>query len=55
MIRDERTITKLPTGPVNKLKASLNMLSSLQGKEYYVYTGHGDSFPLDGYDLHLAV
>lgn len=55
LIKDERTVTKLPTGSVSKVKESLNLLSSLQGKGYYVYPGHGDSFPLDGYDMNKAL
>lgn len=51
LIKDERTVTKLPTGSVNKLKSSFYKLSFLLGKGYRVYPGHGDSFILDSYDL----
>ena len=51
LIKDERTVTKLPTGSVNELKDSLELFISLQGKGYCVYPGHGESFVLDSYDL----
>lgn len=55
LIKDERTVTKLPTGSVNKLKESLNELSSLKGNNYHVFPGHGESFLLDSYELELAL
>ena len=55
LIKDERTVTKLPTGSVNKLRESLNILSSLKWKGYCVYPGHGKSFLLDSYELEHAL
>lgn len=49
LIKDEKTVTKLPTGSVEKLKESLQLYSSMQGEGYCVYPGHGGSFQLDYY------
>lgn len=53
LIKDLRTVTKLPTGSVEKLQETKEALQDLQGKGYIVYPGHGDIFELDGYDLDL--
>ena len=55
LIKDLRTVTKLPTGSVSKLRESISLLGALQGKCYKVYPGHGEVFALDGYDLELMV
>lgn len=55
LIKDERTVTKLPTGSVEKLKQSLAWLETLKGQGLVVYPGHGAVFELDGYDLGKAV
>lgn len=55
LIKDERTITKLPTSSVVQLKESLKCLKGMQGKGYVVYPGHGDVFELDGYDINNAL
>lgn len=55
LIRNLRTVTKLPTGSVVKLQESIELLRNMQGKGYMVYPGHGDLFELDGYDLELMV
>ena len=55
LIKDECTVTKLPTGSVNKLKGSLELLLSSQGKGYYVLPGHGDCFLLDEYNIRKAL
>lgn len=55
LIKDLRTVTKLPTGSVKKLQESIDLFRSLQGKGYIVYPGHGESFELDGYDLELML
>lgn len=55
LIKDLRTVTKLPTGSVTKLQESIELFRSMQGKKYMVYPGHGDLFELDGYDLELMV
>lgn len=51
LIKDLRTVTKLPTGSVGKLKESLSVYTDMQGEGYVVYPGHGDSFDLDEYEL----
>lgn len=51
LVKDEKTVTKLPTGSVEKLKKSLQLYSSMKGKDFCVYSGHGDEFMLDGYEL----
>lgn len=55
LIKDTRTVTKLPTGSVVKLKDSLENLSSMKGKEFVVYPGHGDAFEFDKYNLQSAL
>lgn len=55
LIKDLRTVTKLPTGSVAKLRVSMELLSSLRGKGYAVYPGHGEVFELDGYNLELMM
>lgn len=55
LIKDLRTVTKLPTGSVAKLQESIGLFKNMQGKEYMVYPGHGDLFKLDGYDLELMI
>lgn len=55
LIKDLRTVTKLPTGSIIKLKESLNALSELKGKGFTVYPGHGDEFQLDEYELGKAL
>lgn len=54
LIKNERTITKLPTGSVESLKDSLSVLEEYKGRGYVVYPGHGDTILLDDYDLSLA-
>lgn len=45
IIKDKKTVTKLPGGSIEKLKESLNNLSSLfKNKPTMVYPGHGESF-----------
>ena len=51
LIKDEKTVTKLPTGSVEKLKESKSMINQLRGKGLLVYPGHGEGFALDEYDL----
>lgn len=55
LIEDLRTVTKLPTGSVVKLKESLNTIAQLKGQGYTIYAGHGDSFLLDDYNLDKAL
>lgn len=51
LIKDVRTVTKLPTGSVEKLKVSMLLYAEMQNRGYRVYPGHGEEFELDGYDL----
>lgn len=51
LIKDLRTVTKLPTGSVAKLKDSLDVMATLKGNDFTVYPGHGDTFLLDDYNL----
>ena len=51
LIKDLRTVTKLPTGSRLKLKGTMNLYRKMQGKGYKICAGHGESFLLDGYDL----
>lgn len=55
LIKDLRTVTKLPTGSVVKLKNTLDFLANLKGQSYTAYAGHGVSFSLDDYDLGKAL
>ena len=51
LLKDTRTVTKLPTGSPKKLEESKALLLKFQGKGYTVFPGHGETFLLDGYDL----
>ena len=53
LIKDMRTVTKLPTGSVSKLQETIEILRNFQGKGYTIYPGHDELFELDGYDLNL--
>ena len=55
LIQFERTVTKLPTGSIDKLKDTIVNLSKLQGSGFTVYPGHGFMFMLDTYDLGLML
>ena len=55
LIKDERTLTKLPSGFIAQLQETLMFYSNFQGKGYMVYPGHGNMFELDKYDLKLMV
>lgn len=54
LLKDIKTVTKLPTGSLAKLKESLQIYSQLQGHNLLVLPGHGDSFQLNGYELDKA-
>lgn len=47
LIKDENTVTKLPTGSSEKLKASFGLYESMQNKGFIVCSGHGETFLLD--------
>ena len=55
LLKDLRTVTKLFCGSKEKLAFTISKIRNLQGKEYRVYPGHGDSFDLDDYDLNKAL
>lgn len=50
LIKDEYTVTKLPTGSLMKLKESILKLICFKGKGLIVYPGHGVSFLFDDYN-----
>lgn len=51
LIKGVRTVTKLKTGSRDKLKASLDLISSYKGRGLKVCPGHGETFSLDDYNL----
>lgn len=51
LLKDLKTVTKLPTGSKDKLKETLQIFRTMQCQGLKVYPGHRDSFDLDGYDL----
>jgi len=55
LIKDLRTITKLPTGSRSKLKKTIELYRIMQGKGYKICAGHGESFLLDHYELEKAL
>lgn len=54
LIKDCKTVTKLYSGSLQKLKMSIEKLGMLKGKRYQVCPGHGKKFTLDTYDLRKA-
>jgi glyoxylase-like metal-dependent hydrolase (beta-lactamase superfamily II) len=54
LMKDAKTVTKLKTGSPDKLLDSLHLLEGLQNRGLTVCPGHGEMFPLDGYDLNKA-
>lgn len=54
LIKNEKTVTKLPTGSVDKLRESMIILAVMQGKGYKVFPSHGAVFELDEYDLRMS-
>ena len=55
LIKDDRTVTRLPTGSKERLKESMRLYEQMKGKGLTVYPGHGDMFELDGYDLNKVI
>jgi glyoxylase-like metal-dependent hydrolase (beta-lactamase superfamily II) len=51
LIKDMRTITKLPTGSLNRLQYSIELIKSMAHRGYTVCPGHGNCFMLDDYDF----
>ncbi len=54
LIKDTRTVTKLKGGSVEKLKETVSVIERMKGKKLVVCPGHGETFPLDGYDLSIC-
>ena len=54
LIKDEKTVTKLPTGSVEKLKVSISIYSGFLGKDFKVFPGHGECFLLNEYELNKS-
>ena len=54
LLKGIKTVTKLPTGSLAKLKKSLQMYSKLQDQNLMVLPGHGDPFQLKGSELNNA-
>lgn len=51
LLKDTRTVTKLPTGSAVRLEESKALFSKMQGNGFTVFPGHGEIFQLDEYDL----
>lgn len=51
LIKDEITVTKLPTGSVEKLNETFEILAKFKGRGLKVMPGHEEEFLLDDYDL----
>ena len=54
LLKDLKTVIKLPTGSKEKLNDTLQLFRKMQGQRLMAYPGHGESFVLDGYDLNKA-
>ena len=54
VIKDTRTVTKLKGGSVDKLKISVDILEKRKGHSIEICPGHGNTFPLDDYDLSIC-
>lgn len=50
LIKDERTVTKLPTGSKDRLKVSMELYEQMKGNGFKVCPGHGEMFELDEYE-----
>lgn len=51
VIKDEKTVTKLPTGSIKRLKESIAVINILKSEGQTVCPGHGEGFALDEYEL----
>lgn len=51
LIKDTKTVTKLPTGSKDRLKETFKKLKVFQKKGYTVYPGHGEIFNLKDVNL----
>ncbi len=55
LIKDARTVTKLPTGSKERLKVSMELFAMMKGKGLKACPGHGEQIELDGYNLHTMI
>ena len=51
LIKDQKTVTKLPTGSVNSLRETMDLYKRLVHKNYTVFPGHGDIFFLEDFNF----
>ncbi len=51
LIKDTKTVVKLPGSSKKDLNQSILEFEKLKGKRIYIYSGHGESFDLDSYNL----
>lgn len=51
LLRDIRTVTKLPTGSKEELEQTLELLEGMIGEDLIVCPGHGEVFKLDEFDI----
>lgn len=51
LIKDTKTVVKLPYSSKEDLTQSILLFENLKGNNYHVYSGHGESFGLDNYIL----
>lgn len=55
LIKDTKTVVKLPYSSKEELYQSILILENLKGNNNHVYPGHGDSFGLDSYVLNKSL
>ncbi len=55
LIKDKKTVTKLPTGSAAYVKALVPFFNDLTGRDLIVYPGHGETFLLDDYDISISL
>ena len=49
LIKEVRTVTKLPTGSKERLKLSMDLYALMKGKGYTVCPGHGEEFSINDF------
>lgn len=55
LLKDVRTVTKLPTGSKEDLEQTLEILKRMKGEDLVICPGHGERFQLDEYDINKAL